>query len=68
MDSFKKDFKFIRHGMGVLATASDQWLMLICLLAALDKPIAWYIWVIFGIEKLVGVWSAIQYKKETDDV
>lgn len=61
-----KDLKFIKYGVGMMSTASDQWLMLICLLAAFDKPIAWYIWVIFAIEKALSFYSAYKYKRETD--
>jgi hypothetical protein len=65
MDSFSKDFKFIKYGVGTFATAADQWLMLICLLAAAGLPIRWYVWTLFAIEKLVAIYGAYRYKKET---
>lgn len=59
-----KEIKFIKTAVGMFPTASDQWLMLICALAAFDKHIAWYVWTIFVIEKIFAMYSAAKYTRE----
>jgi hypothetical protein len=58
------DIKYIKYATGLLPNAADLWAILICVLAAFGKPIAWYIWMMFVFEVCLGLFSAWNFKRE----
>ncbi len=61
-----KDLKFIRYAQSCIAMAFDFWLMVIVILWAFDKPVRWYVWMMFSLEFLTVIANAVRYNNEKD--
>lgn len=57
--------KQIIRRLNTLTTAVDMWLAVICILAAFDRPIPWFVWALFAIEFALLMAKAIEENNDT---